>query len=83
MQAELWKTSGHWDYYKENMYTFKIEEREFVLKPMNCPGHILIYKSKTRSYKDLPLRLFELGTVYRMKRQGSCTAFCAYAGLPG
>ena len=70
MQAELWKTSGHWDYYKENMYTFKIEEREFVLKPMNCPGHILIYKSKTRSYKDLPLRLFELGTVYRHEKAG-------------
>lgn len=70
MQAELWKTSGHYDYYKENMYTFKIEEREFVLKPMNCPGHILIYKSKTRSYKDLPVRLFELGTVYRHEKAG-------------
>jgi threonyl-tRNA synthetase len=70
MQAELWKTSGHYDYYKENMYTFKIEEREFVLKPMNCPGHILIYKSKTRSYKELPLRLFELGTVYRHEKAG-------------
>jgi len=70
MQAELWKTSGHYDYYKENMYTFKIEDREFVLKPMNCPGHILIYKSKTRSYKDLPIRLFELGTVYRYEKAG-------------
>jgi len=70
MQAELWKTSGHYDYYKENMYTFKIEDREFVLKPMNCPGHILIYKSKTRSYKDLPIRLFELGTVYRHEKAG-------------
>jgi len=70
MQAELWKTSGHYDYYKENMYTFKIEEREFVLKPMNCPGHILIYKSKMHSYKDLPLRLFELGTVYRHEKAG-------------
>ncbi|MDD5730630.1 MAG: threonine--tRNA ligase [Candidatus Omnitrophica bacterium] len=70
MQAELWKTSGHWDYYKENMYTLKIEDKEFVLKPMNCPGHILIYKSKTRSYKDLPIRLFELGTVYRHEKAG-------------
>jgi len=70
MQAELWKTSGHYDYYKENMYTFNIDAREFVLKPMNCPGHILIYKSKTRSYKDLPLRLFELGTVYRHEKAG-------------
>jgi len=70
MQAELWKTSGHYDYYKENMYTFNIDEREFVLKPMNCPGHILIYKSKTRSYKDLPIRFFELGTVYRHEKAG-------------
>ncbi len=70
MQAELWKTSGHYDYYKENMYTFKIEDKEFVLKPMNCPGHILIYKSKIRSYKDLPVRLFELGTVYRHEKAG-------------
>ncbi|MFA4888948.1 MAG: threonine--tRNA ligase [Candidatus Omnitrophota bacterium] len=70
MQAELWKTSGHYDYYRENMYMFKIEDKEFVLKPMNCPGHILIYKSKTRSYKDLPIRLFELGTVYRHEKAG-------------
>jgi threonyl-tRNA synthetase len=70
MQAELWKTSGHWDYYRENMYTFKIDEKEFVLKPMNCPGHMLIYKSKVRSYRDLPLRLFELGTVYRHEKAG-------------
>jgi threonyl-tRNA synthetase len=70
MQAELWHKSGHYDYYKENMYTLKIDEKEFVLKPMNCPGHILIYQSKTRSYKDLPLRLFELGTVYRNEKAG-------------
>jgi len=70
MQAGLWKTSGHYDYYRENMYTFKIDDKEFVLKPMNCPGHILIYKSQTRSYKDLPLRFFELGTVYRYEKPG-------------
>jgi len=70
MDASLWKTSGHYDYYKDNMYTFTAEDKEFVLKPMNCPGHILIYKSKTRSYKDLPLRLFELGTVYRREKAG-------------
>ncbi len=70
MRAELWKTSGHYDYYKENMYILKVEDKEFVLKPMNCPGHILIYKSKTRSYRDLPLRLFELGTVYRNEKAG-------------
>ncbi|MDD2680054.1 MAG: threonine--tRNA ligase [Candidatus Omnitrophica bacterium] len=70
MQAGLWKTSGHYDYYKENMYTFNIDKQEYVLKPMNCPGHILIYQSKTRSYKDLPIRLFELGTVYRHEKAG-------------
>jgi len=70
MDVGLWKTSGHYDYYRENMYTFVAEEKEFVLKPMNCPGHILIYKSKTRSYKDLPIRLFELGTVYRREKAG-------------
>ncbi|MFA4842625.1 MAG: threonine--tRNA ligase [Candidatus Omnitrophota bacterium] len=70
MQADLWKTSGHMEYYRENMYTFKIENRDFVLKPMNCPGHILIYKSKTRSYKELPIRYFELGTVYRHEKAG-------------
>jgi len=70
MQAELWKTSGHYDYYKENMFIFKIEEKEFVIKPMNCPGHILIYESKIRSYKDLPIRFFELGTVYRNEKAG-------------
>jgi len=70
MQSELWKASGHYEYYRENMYTFKIEDREFVLKPMNCPGHVLIYQSKTRSYKDLPIRYFELGTVYRHEKAG-------------
>ncbi|MCX5701311.1 MAG: threonine--tRNA ligase [Candidatus Omnitrophica bacterium] len=70
MQSGLWKTSGHYDYYKDNMYTFDIEAQEYVLKPMNCPGHILIYKSKTRSYKDLPIRFFELGTVYRHEKAG-------------
>lgn len=70
MQAGLWKTSGHYDYYKENMYVLNIDGQEYVLKPMNCPGHILIYKSKTRSYKDLPIRFFELGTVYRHEKAG-------------
>jgi threonyl-tRNA synthetase len=70
MQSGLWKTSGHYDYYKDNMFIFKADEQEYVLKPMNCPGHILIYKSKTRSYKDLPIRLFELGTVYRREKAG-------------
>ncbi|MBI4706765.1 MAG: threonine--tRNA ligase [Candidatus Omnitrophica bacterium] len=70
MEAQLWKTSGHYDYYRENMYVLQIDGKEVVLKPMNCPGHILIYKSKTRSYKDLPIRYFELGTVYRYEKAG-------------
>ena len=70
MEAGFGKPAAIYDYYKENMYTFKIDEKEFVLKPMNCPGHILIYKSKTRSYKDLPIRFFELGTVYRHEKAG-------------
>ncbi|MDD4909172.1 MAG: threonine--tRNA ligase [Candidatus Omnitrophica bacterium] len=70
MQDDLWRTSGHYDYYKENMYALKVEDKEFILKPMNCPGHILIYKSQTRSYRDLPIRFFELGTVYRHEKSG-------------
>jgi threonyl-tRNA synthetase len=67
---DLWKTSGHYEYYLENMYVFKIDEEEFVIKPMNCPGHIQIYKSKMRSYRDLPVRLAEFGTVYRYEKSG-------------
>jgi len=70
MKSDIWKTSGHYDYYKENMYFFKIDEQEYAIKPMNCPGHILVYKSKMRSYRDLPLRFFELGTVYRNEKSG-------------
>jgi threonyl-tRNA synthetase len=70
MEAGLWRISGHYDYYLANMYTLKIEDKDFVLKPMNCPGHILIYQSKLRSYRELPLRLFELGTVYRHEKGG-------------
>ncbi len=69
-RGQLWHISGHYDYYFENMYTMNIEKEEFVLKPMNCPGHILIYQSRIRSYRDLPLRLAELGTVYRRERSG-------------
>ncbi|MDP3143063.1 MAG: threonine--tRNA ligase [Candidatus Omnitrophota bacterium] len=70
LKQNLWQKSGHYDYYKENMYFFKIEEAEFAVKPMNCPGHMLIYQSKLRSYRELPLRLFELGTVYRHEKSG-------------
>jgi threonyl-tRNA synthetase len=66
----LWKTSGHYDYYRENMYVFNIDEEEFVIKPMNCPGHIQVYQSKMRSYRDLPQRFAEYGTVYRYEKSG-------------
>ncbi len=67
-RSELWKQSGHLDYYSENM--FFVEDGEFVLKPMNCPEHILIYKRNQKSYRDLPYRIAELGTVYRKERSG-------------
>jgi threonyl-tRNA synthetase len=70
LKRSLWNTSGHTEYYTENMFFIEKEDEEYVLKPMNCPGHILIYKNKTRSYKELPMRLFELGTVYRYERSG-------------
>jgi len=70
MKHDLWKRSGHYDYYLENMFTLKVEDKEYVLKPMNCPGHILIYQSALRSYRDLPIRYFELGTVYRYEKSG-------------
>lgn len=70
LRSDIWVQSGHYDYYKENMYIFKIEGQEYAVKPMNCPGHMLIYKSKLRSYRDLPLRFFELGSVYRNEKTG-------------
>jgi len=70
LKSDIWIQSGHYDYYKKNMYIFKIEEKEYAVKPMNCPGHILVYKSKKRSYRDLPFKLFELGSVYRHEKTG-------------
>jgi threonyl-tRNA synthetase len=70
-RVDLWKTSGHWDFYRDNMYKpIEVEEQEFMLKPMNCPFHILIYKNRKRSYRELPIRYGELGTVYRYERSG-------------
>ncbi len=67
----LWKKSGHWNFYRENIYSpIKIDEEEYLLKPMNCPFHIKVYQSKIRSYKDLPLKFAELGTVYRYEKSG-------------
>lgn len=70
LKSDIWKISGHYDYYKQNMYFFEIEGSEFAVKPMNCPNHILVYKSQKRSYRDLPLKLFELGTVHRYEKSG-------------
>ena len=68
---QLWKTSGHWDFYRENIYSpIKIDNEEYLLKPMNCPFHVKVYNHKIRSYKDLPIRFAELGTVYRYEKSG-------------
>ncbi len=69
-RAKLWQTSGHYDFYKENMFFTGIDEQEYAIKPMNCPGHILIYKSNLHSYKELPIKYAELGTVYRNEKSG-------------
>ena len=70
LSRHLWETSGHWDHYKENMYTTVIDDTDFAIKPMNCPGGILVYKSEPRSSKDLPLRRGELGLVHRHEKSG-------------
>ena len=70
LSRHLWETSGHWDHYKENMYTTVIDETDFAIKPMNCPGGILVYKSEPHSYRDLPLRMGELGLVHRHEKSG-------------
>ena len=70
LNRKLWETSGHWDHYRENMYTTTIDEEEFAVKPMNCPGGMLVYKSQPRSYRDLPLRMGELGLVHRHEKSG-------------
>ncbi|MEO0108711.1 MAG: threonine--tRNA ligase, partial [candidate division WOR-3 bacterium] len=69
-RSGLWRTSGHYDFFRDNMFTLPVENEEYVLKPMNCPGHIIIYRSAVRSYRELPLRLGEWGTVYRNERSG-------------
>ena len=71
LSRELWETSGHWDHYQENMYTTKVDDKDFAIKPMNCPGSILVYKNSLHSYKDLPLRYAELGLVHRHEASGA------------
>lgn len=70
LNEELWHRSGHWEHYKENMYTTKIDDIDFALKPMNCPGGMLVYKNKMHSYKELPIRMGELGLVHRHEKSG-------------
>jgi len=70
-KSELWKISGHYEFFREHMYTLPVDEEEYVLKPMNCPGHILIYKSAKKSYRELPVRIAEFGTVYRYEKSGT------------
>ena len=70
LSRKLWETSGHWDHYKENMYTTVIDEQDYAIKPMNCPGGILVYQSEPRSYRDLPIRMGELGIVHRHEKSG-------------
>ena len=70
LNRKLWETSGHWDHYKDNMYTTVIDEEDYAIKPMNCPGGVLVYASEPRSYRDLPLRMGELGIVHRHEKSG-------------
>lgn len=70
LNRTLWETSGHWDHYRDNMYTLKVDEEDFAIKPMNCPGGILVYKNEPHSYKDLPIRMGELGIVHRHEKSG-------------
>ena len=71
LNKHLWETSGHWDHYRENMYTTVIDDTEFAIKPMNCPGGMLVYKMQPRSYRDLPIRMGELGLVHRHEKSGA------------
>lgn len=71
MNCRLWEQSGHWDHYKDEMYFTKVDETDFALKPMNCPGHMLIYKNSLRSYRDLPIRIAEYGQVHRHESSGA------------
>lgn len=80
-KADLWNTSGHYSFFRENMFTLDVEGQEYVLKPMNCPYHILIYQTKIHSYRELPIRYAELGTVYRYERSGTLTGMFRVRGF--
>jgi len=80
-KSDLWKTSGHYSFFRENMFVLEVEDQEYVLKPMNCPGHILIYQTKMRSYRELPIKFAELGTVYRYERSGTLMGMLRVRGF--
>ncbi|MGI6158040.1 MAG: threonine--tRNA ligase [Saccharofermentanales bacterium] len=71
LSRKLWEASGHWDHYKDNMYTVKIDEEDYAVKPMNCPGGMLVYRNEQHSYRDLPIRMGELGLVHRHEKSGA------------
>ncbi|HKL43123.1 MAG TPA: threonine--tRNA ligase [Clostridia bacterium] len=71
LNRKLWETSGHWDHYQENMYTLKIDEEDYAIKPMNCPGGMMVYNTKLRSYRDFPIRMGEIGRVHRHELSGA------------
>jgi threonyl-tRNA synthetase len=71
--SKLWETSGHWQNYKDDMFTLDIEKEKWALKPMNCPGHCLIFDSRDRSYKELPIRMAEFGIIHRNEASGALT----------
>ncbi len=81
LSKELWITSGHWDHYKDNMFTTEVEEKEFAIKPMNCPGSILCYKNDLHSYRELPLRYAELGHVHRFEASGALNGLFRVRGF--
>ncbi len=81
LSRELWETSGHWEHYKDNMYTTKVDEKDFAIKPMNCPGALLTYKNSLHSYKDLPLRLGEFGHVHRHEASGALNGLFRVRGF--
>ena len=70
LDVELWRRSGHYDHYRDSMYFTEVDERQFGVKPMNCPGHTFVYAAKKRSYRDLPLRIADFGRLHRYERSG-------------
>lgn len=81
LNRELWETSGHWDHYKDDMFTIEVEDGTYAIKPMNCPGAILVYKNELHSYKDLPLRYSELGNVHRYEASGALNGLFRVRGF--